>query len=111
MLVSTILAANPTGAGLVVSDGAAPVLRYGDNFGHAGGAVSGISDPAGTEGNLSVDPLLTGLSNDGDAANDSWAPASGSPAINAGDPDSALLDRDGSPNDMGATGGPEGLLP
>ncbi len=111
MLVSTIVAANPTGAGLVVSDGAAPVLRYGDLFGHMGGAISGMSDPTGTEGNLSVDPMLTGLSNDGDAANDSWAPAAGSPVINAGDPDSALLDQDGSPNDMGATGGPEGLTP
>ncbi|MBL8619038.1 MAG: putative metal-binding motif-containing protein [Deltaproteobacteria bacterium] len=108
-LVNVISGGNPTGPGLVAADGAAPTVRYSDLFGDVGGVVSGLGDPTGAEGNISADPLLSGVSNDGDLSNDSWALGAGSPAINAGDPDAALNDRDGSRADMGATGGPLGF--
>lgn len=60
------------------------------------------------DGNLSVDPGFVAYSRDGDCSNDDLTPAEGSPLIDAGDPD--ILDADGSVSDVGATGGPEGLI-
>ena len=108
-LVNVISGGNTTGPGLVAADGAAPTVRYSALFGDSGGVVSGMVDPTGVEGNISADPLLSGASNDGDLNNDTWTLGAGSPAINAGDPDAVLNDRDGSRADMGATGGPLGL--
>ena len=51
------------------------------------------TDPIGSDGNKSVDPMLHG-----------YHLAADSPLVDAGDP--ALLDPDGSPSDMGAFGGP-----
>ncbi len=62
---------------------------------------------AGT-GVLTSDPLFLAASCDGDPDNDDFHLAEGSPAIDAGDPDSAYNDADGSRNDMGAYGGPDG---
>jgi len=53
------------------------------------------------------DPLFVAYSADGDCSNDDLSLDVGSPAIDAGDP--ALDDRDGSPSDIGAYGGPNGL--
>ncbi len=108
-LVNVISTGNPTGAGVVATDGAAPTFSYSLLFGDAGGVVSGLSDPTGSAGNIGGDPQLSGLSADGDPNNDSWAPAGGSPAIDAGDPGSGFNDPDGSRADIGATGGPQGL--
>ncbi|MFZ5475320.1 MAG: MopE-related protein [Myxococcota bacterium] len=66
------------------------------------GAVSG-------NGNLSSDPRFARVSDDGDWANDDWTLASGSPAIDAGDP--TVYDTDGSRSDMGATGGESPYTP
>jgi len=52
-------------------------------------------------GLLYDDPLFA------DADNGDYALLPGSPAIDAGDPDPSFEDADGSPNDLGATGGPE----
>jgi len=55
---------------------------------------------AGGEGLLMDDPLFT----DPDAGD--YTLQAGSPAIDAGDPDAAHDDEDGTPNDLGAYGGP-----
>ncbi|MBI5489346.1 MAG: right-handed parallel beta-helix repeat-containing protein [Deltaproteobacteria bacterium] len=54
------------------------------------------------DGNLLFDPVLV------DPASDDYRLSPGSPCIDAGDPDPALLDADGSRNDIGAFGGPDG---
>ncbi len=51
-------------------------------------------------GTLDDDPLFS------DPDNGDYGLLAGSPAIDAGDPDEAYLDGDGSTNDLGATGGP-----
>ena len=59
-----------------------------------------MTDPTGTSGNLAVDPLFS-------AAGD-WRLDPASPLVDAGDPDPAHADPDGSINDPGAYGGPGG---
>jgi MYXO-CTERM domain-containing protein len=54
-----------------------------------------------------ADPKLVAWSADGDCTNDDVTLLAGSPALDRGDP--AVLDRDGSRSDLGATGGPEGV--
>jgi hypothetical protein len=56
-------------------------------------------------GTLSVDPTFV------DTGNGNYKLATGSPMIDAGDPNPALNDADGSRNDIGATGGPDGTPP
>ena len=102
-LVNAIVAANSGNCGLYETDGSVPVFEYDDVWGHAGGEYCGtLVDPTGLDGNLSVDPLFT------DAANGDYTLAAGSPCIDAGDPDAAYDDLDGTRNDMGAFGGPYG---
>ncbi|HPR16670.1 MAG TPA: right-handed parallel beta-helix repeat-containing protein [Candidatus Cloacimonadota bacterium] len=64
-------------------------------------------------GNISDDPLFmepsTGNGVEYDGLNASWWLQSSSPCIDAGDPNSACNDPDGSRNDMGAFGGPDAL--
>jgi len=60
----------------------------------------------GGEGTVLDDPLFT------DAGAGDYSLLPGSPAIDAGDPDAAYQDEDGSANDLGASGGPgEEALP
>jgi hypothetical protein len=65
-----------------------------------------FEDPTGTDGNISADPMFVNYTDDGDWTNDNFCLAPGSPAIDAGDPDPAMNDPDGTRNDMGAFGGP-----
>ncbi|MBS3740809.1 MAG: T9SS type A sorting domain-containing protein [Candidatus Cloacimonetes bacterium] len=62
-------------------------------------------------GNINANPQFVdpsaGNGSDFNGLTADWSLASGSPAINAGDPDSIYNDTDGSRNDMGAYGGPE----
>jgi PKD repeat protein len=66
-------------------------------------------------GNIDEDPLFIAPSaGDGIAFNGlnaHWWLQEGSPCINAGDPDPIYNDPDGSRNDMGAYGGPNGMAP
>ncbi|MDO9576599.1 MAG: FlgD immunoglobulin-like domain containing protein [Candidatus Cloacimonadales bacterium] len=66
-------------------------------------------------GNIDADPLFINPSGgDGFAFNGlnaNWALQEGSPCIDAGDPDAMYNDLDGSRNDMGAYGGPNGMIP
>ena len=66
-------------------------------------------------GNIDEDPLFIAPSaGDGTAfyePNAHWWLQEGSPCIDAGDPDAMYNDPDGSRNDMGAYGGPNGMTP
>jgi len=77
----------------------ASVLVYNDVWGNTIADYDGPDTTPGS-GSISADPGFINPSN----ANYRLAP--GSPAINAGDPDSAYSDKDGTRNDMGAYGGP-----
>jgi len=109
MLVdSTIIYGAATGQGVLVDGTASFTGTYNNVYGNVGGDYSGVTDPTGTSGNISADPLFTAVSDDGDATNDDWSLGAGSPSIDAGDPSSGANDADGSRNDQGARGGPDG---
>jgi hypothetical protein len=105
-LINSIIAEAATGEGVLVGGSASFTGSYNDVYNNAGGNYSGITDPTGSGGNLSSDPLFTSWSNDGNSSNDDLTLSSGSPAIDAGDSSSAYDDADGTRNDMGAWGGP-----
>ena len=65
----------------------------------------GLTDPTGSSGNLSKDPLYTDISG---ADPGSWdlTLTTGSPLIDSGDP--SRTDTDGTTSDIGAYGGPNG---
>jgi len=84
------------------------VLDYNDVYNaDSAGMTIGGSYLAGTYG-ISSDPLFVTADCDGTATDDDFSLSAKSPAIDAGDPDSAYDDVDGSTNDMGAYGGPGG---
>jgi hypothetical protein len=56
--------------------------------------------------NVVRNPVLASFSDDGNPDNDDLSLGSGSPEIDAGDPDPAYNDQDGTVNDRGYTGGP-----
>lgn len=91
-----ILAGNVGGSTVDVGGGA-PAWRYTTVVGD-GEAFAGMTDPAGTDGNLAVDPGFL------DAASGDFRLDPASPCVDAGSPDEA--DPDGSRADMGAFGGP-----
>jgi len=103
-LRNVALTSNETlwGEGLTVLGSAVDISHtvFWDN---AGGDHSGIPDPIGQDGNLSVDPLWLQFDEDDFASWDLHLSLD-SPLIDAGDP--AILDPDGSPSDIGAFGGP-----
>ena len=99
-VANTIVAANQDGAGVSVSGDAPAAWQYNDVYGHAAGDFSGMTDPTGTDGNLSTDPEFV----DPDAGDYHLSPTSA--CVDSGLPD--LLDPDGSRSDIGTYGGPYG---
>lgn len=102
-LNSTIAAVNPSGALFDGEAGATLNVSYSDVYSTSGGAWGSFTDGTGTAGNIGDDPMFV-------AAGRTWAStdlhlSSGSPAADAGD-SGAGNDADGTPNDMGAYGGP-----
>ncbi|MEN9785555.1 MAG: hypothetical protein RLZZ299_819 [Pseudomonadota bacterium] len=61
---------------------------------------------ASSTGTLAVDPDFVDFRDDNDWTNDTFTLAAGSAAVNAGNPDAAFNDNNGSRNDLGHTGGP-----
>ncbi|HEU5055594.1 MAG TPA: hypothetical protein VFU21_03690 [Kofleriaceae bacterium] len=90
---SSILSAH--GSPAVVALGPSPAWSYTDTV---PASFSGMSNPTGSTGNISADPLFVDT--------DRFALRAGSPCVNAGDP--GFQDRDGTRADMGRFGGPEG---
>ena len=82
----------------------APVVEFCDAVDNSGGNYTGMTDPTGTDGNVSVDPGFVSWSAAMDPSTWDLHLAPGSALIDAGD--SALLDPDGSNSDIGAYGGP-----
>ena len=99
-LGNSIIYGAASGEGVLIDSTASFTPTYNDVYGNVGGEYSGITDPTGTDGNISEDPLFA------DPSSDDWTLGSGSPCIDAGDP--AILDADGTSSDMGAYGGPYG---
>jgi len=75
--------------------GAGFTFSHSDIYGNTPDNFYGVSDPTGTNGNLSVDPDLYHYAGHLNTT---------SPLIDAGDP--TILDPDGSPSDIGPFGGP-----
>jgi len=80
-----------------------PVMSHCNVYGNAPENYAGMPDPTGSDGNLSVDPVLLDTASKDPLAWDLHLDTS-SPLIDAGD--AAILDPDGSPSDIGAYGGP-----
>ncbi len=91
VLTNVIVTGNSSG--LYAEAGAAPILTYSDVWNNGTADYTGMDDPTGTDGNVSVDPVLLG----GDQLDAT------SPLVDAGDP--SLTDPDGSRSDIGAFGG------
>ena len=91
--------------GVAISGSFDPVVGYSNVYSNTTGNYSGMTDPTGADGNISVDPEFVSYSIALDS--DTWDlhlhPSS--PLIDAGDP--AILDPDGSTSDIGAYGGPD----
>jgi M6 family metalloprotease-like protein len=72
-----------------------------------------LSSEVAGSGNILADPLFSdptaGSGISFNALSSDWTLQAGSPAIDAGNPDPAYYDPDGSRNDMGAYGGPNSL--
>lgn len=78
-------------------------MSYCDTSGNTKANFYNVSDPSGTDGNLSVAPDFVDVSS-ADPLDWDLDLLSSSSLVDAGDP--AILDADGSRNDMGAYGGP-----
>jgi len=93
------------GEGVWLND--ATTFKYNDVYGNTTAYAGELSSQTGLNGNVAVDPLFTGVSNDGVWTNDDWTLRSTSTLINAGS--TSITDVDGSRSDMGAYGGPYGV--
>jgi hypothetical protein len=89
---NSILSANPTPAVTVIATAAAPTWRFNDV---TPAGFSGMSDPTGSNGNMSVAPGFVSATD--------FHLSAGSPVKDAADP--AMLDTDGTRADMGMFGG------
>ena len=102
-MTNSIVSNNSGVYGIYETGGSTPTFAYNDVQGSMVADYGGtLADPTGTDGNLSVDPLFT------DPSLDDYTLQPTSACIDAGDPASEFYDPDGTPNDMGAYGGPFG---
>ena len=105
-LMNSIVYGATTGAGVLVSSSASFSGTYNNVYGNLGGNYSGVTDPTGSDGNISDPVLFVAYSDDGVPANDDLHLMSISPSVDAGNPSGAYDDADGTQNDQGAYGGP-----
>ena len=97
-IVNSILAKSEGCEALHVDEAASITVSYSAFWDNPDGVSQGIDSPVGQDGNINADPLFV------DPAEGDFHLQTGSPAINAGDPN--LADPDGSRSDMGTYGGP-----
>jgi len=93
------------GGGYAITSSASASFAYCNTYGNTPSDYSGISDPTGSGGNTTVDPMLADTSST-DPADWDLALDPSSPLIDAGDP--SIVDPDCSVGDVGAFGGPAG---
>ncbi len=105
-VMNSIIAEAGTGEGVLVGGSASFTGTYNDVYNNAGGDYSGITDPTGSSGNISADPVFATWTDNSNYADDDMSLGATSPAIDAGNPSSTYNDADGTGNDMGAWGGP-----
>ena len=107
-VLNTIIYGSSSGVGVLAESTATYTSAYSNVYGNADGEYSGVTDPTGTDGNLSEDPTFTDVTDDGSYSNDDWSLSAASPSLDAGHPAPEYEDEDGSRNDQGAFGGPDG---
>ena len=96
------------GPGVELASSSSLTSGYNDVYGTTAGNYSGVTDPTGSNGNISSDPRFTSISNNSIWTDDDYSLQASSPALNTGNPSATYNDADGSRNDMGAFGGPSG---
>lgn len=97
--LTNAIAFNNEGIGLCVGSSSTHNASYANTV--SGFRIDGIDGPGETD--LTDDPFFSG------APHGDFVLRTNSPCIDAGNPDSAYTDRDGSTADMGAHGGPQGF--
>ena len=107
-LTRSILAFNSGSSTLSAFTGTSVAASYNDFFVTEG--VAGTSGSVGGIGNLNIDPGFVDDARDGSAMDDDYHLRSDSGLIDQGDPTTAFNDADGSANDPGLYGGPEGEI-
>ena len=101
-VMNSLLAYAADGEGVSAPSGTTFAGTYNNVFGNATGNYTGVADPTGVDGNLSVAPRFVS------AATRNFTLLATSPSVNAGNPDAAYNDVNGTRNDQGAYGGPGG---
>ena len=108
-VMNSVIAENGSAEIFGGESGATLTVTYSDVYNSSNGAYSSVfTDVTGTSGNLSEDPVFGSWSDDDDYSNDDLTLRPTSPGVDAGNPNPTYYDADGSTNDMGAWGGPEG---
>lgn len=106
--VNNLVAYTPYGGALYASDSgtdSASSFEYNNWYENDESDAAGLfTFSTSGDGNLTSEPGLGAYTHNRDASDDDLAPAAGSALLDAGDPD--IVDTDGTPSDIGATGGP-----
>jgi hypothetical protein len=103
-LINSIVTGAVSGAGVLVDAGSTFTGTYNNFYGNTPN-YSGVTDPTGTNGNISTSSSFVAYSADGVHTNDDFHLQSSSACVNAGNPAGVYNDADGTRNDMGAYGG------
>jgi hypothetical protein len=102
--VGNLVAHNVVGVGVVHGE-ASPAWSYGNLWDNDGGAwTGGSTNPAGTDGNLEIEPTFVAFTQ-GDPYDDDLSLVATDVLRDVGSPDAGYLDLDGSVGAIGADGG------
>jgi len=81
-----------------------PIIQYSNAWANSPNNYIGVTDPTGTDGNISEDPMFLDRA-DPDPSNWDLHLGASSLTVDAGDP--SISDPDGTRSDIGAYGGPD----